>query len=101
MQFTFPEQVFYTLNGLFIPEYNIPGVENAFAAGEKCLELYSEARKAYYHICERLGGCIDEDPDGEIIFNNFLDLIKIISLKMYHYGAVFGERPPYDYQSPL
>ena len=86
----FPTQVYYTLYGVVLPEYRIPGVENAFADEAECTKLYFTARDAYERICERLG-VIDEDNDLEDIFNSLLDIAKILSLKMYHYGAVFGE----------
>ena len=84
----FDEQVYNTLNGLYLPGWNIPGVENAFAEGTECMQLYIKASDAYERLCDKLGG-VDEDRDVEIIFNSFLSICKILGLKMYHYGYLF------------
>ena len=84
------EEVYRTLCGLYSKGLGIPGVENAYAPGEQCMILYGEAYDAYQRICDKLG-VVDEDPDMEIIFNNFLEIEEIMGIKMYHYGARFGE----------
>ena len=86
MEEPFDEQVYNTLNGLNLPQWCVPGVVNAFANDQPCMQLYSEARDAYNRLCDRLG-VKDEDEDIEIIFNSFLDMNKILCLKMFHYGA--------------
>ena len=88
MQETFGERVYDTLNGLILPDYCVPGVENAFDGNRPCMQLYAEASDAYNRLCERLG-VVDEDEDVEIIFNSFLDMNRILSLKMFYYGTVF------------
>lgn len=89
MHESFSEQVYNTLNGLYRPEWNIPGVENAFQEGKPCMQLYSAASDAYSRLCDRLG-VIDEDEDVEIIFNTFMQISKILSLKMFYYGATLS-----------
>lgn len=91
MEETFTEQVFNTLNGYYISDYNVPGVKNAFAAGQPCLRLYCDAMNAYQRLCSRLG-VGEEDGDLEIMVNAFADISKILCLKMYYYGALFGEK---------
>ena len=87
----FVKQVYNTLMGLYILRYRVPGVENAFAPGQPCMELYSKALDAYQRICERLG-VGEEDYDVEVIFSAIMDISEILGLKMYHYGALFGEK---------
>jgi 23S rRNA (uracil1939-C5)-methyltransferase len=53
-------------------------------------KLYGKALDAYLRICERFGE-EEEDEDVEVIFNAFLEISEILGLKMYHYGAMFGE----------
>ena len=86
----FAKRVYNTLNGQYIPTFCVPGVENAFAPGEKCMQLYGEVLDAYERLCNRLG-VGEEDYDVEVIIDAFLDISEILGLKMYHYGALFGE----------
>ena len=90
MHESFVKQVFDTLNGQYGSTGGVPGVENAFAPGGRCLQLYGDALDAYERLCDRLGQK-DDDADVEVIFNAFLDIIEIMATKMYHYGAKFGE----------
>lgn len=86
MHETFDEQVYNSLNGFYIPEQNVPGVENAFQTGMPCMQLYEAASDAYERLCHRLG-VQDEDEDVEIIFNSFAQITKILCLKMFAYGS--------------
>ena len=70
--------------------YRMPNVENAFAEGEYCAIRYHEAMDAYARLRERLGG-VDEDEDVEIMISAFEDIQRELCLRMYHYGAQFGE----------
>ena len=92
MQDDYVEQIYLTLIGAYVPGAGIPGVENAFADGEPCLELYCTAYDAYQRLCDRLG-VVDEDDDVEIIFDSFLSLCKILGTKMYHYGQQLQKGP--------
>ena len=80
--------IYETLTGNRIEEYCIPGVENAFADGSYCMNLYSEMLDAYARVLERLG-IVDEDDDIEIIINNLLSISKYLSCKMFDYGCLF------------
>ena len=70
--------------------YRMPGVENAFAEGSYCASRYHEMYEAYERLRERLG-VKDEDEDVEIIIRAFEDIQQKLCLRMYHYGARFGE----------
>lgn len=85
------ENVYNTLMGDLLDEYVIPGVENAFANGSRCTQLYSQIYWANQRLCTRLGK-VEEDPDVELIINNFLEMNRILCLEMYRYGQFFGKR---------
>ncbi|MBE6959726.1 MAG: hypothetical protein E7448_03260 [Ruminococcaceae bacterium] len=85
MHENYAEYVYYTLIGAYIPGCGAPGIENAFADGEPCSELYNNAYDAYQRICDRLG-VEDEDDDVEIIFQSLLMISQTLGLKMFHYG---------------
>ena len=85
------ENVYYTLIGDFLDEYVIPGVENAFADGKRCDQLYSQIDWANQRLCARLGRS-DEDKDVELIINNFLELNRILCLEMYRYGQLHSRQ---------
>lgn len=89
MQDDFIAQVYYTLNGSNLPEWRIPGVENAFAEGKPCMQLYESAYDAYQRLRERLG-VIDEDADVEIIFNSLMEITRLLCIEMYKYGVLFS-----------
>lgn len=55
--------------------------------------LLVQAFDAYQRLCDRLG-VIDEDEDVQIIFDSLSDICKILSLKMYRYGAAFSQLTP-------
>lgn len=65
-------------------------VENEYAEGKPCYNLYSEVFDAYGRICERLGKPDTDDPDVEIIINNLLNIGEHLSMKMYDYGWFFA-----------
>ena len=82
------ETVFETLTDSLREEYRIPGVENAFAPGATCDELYRQIYHASCRLCRRLGQN-NEDPDVELIINNFLEINRLLCLKMYRYGKIY------------
>ena len=91
MQENYAKHVYYTLIDAYIPGHGAPGVENAFAEGQPCLELYNNAHDAYQRLCDRLG-VEDEDDDVEIIFQSLLMLSEILGLKMFHYGQIASKK---------
>lgn len=81
----------YESMACFVKEwYRMPGVEDAFSEGEYCMIRYHEAMDAYARLRERLG-VVDEDEDVEIMISAFEDIQQKLCLRMYHYGARFGE----------
>lgn len=85
------ENVYLTLTGELLDDYVIPGVENAFARGSRCDILYEQIYDANQRLCARLGQ-VDDDPDVELIINNFLEMNRILCLEMYRYGQIYGRK---------
>ena len=85
------ENVYQTLMGNLPEEYVIPGVEDAFAEGSQCSQLYRQIYWANQRLCARLGRS-DEDKDVELIINNFLELNRILCLEMYRYGQLHSRQ---------
>ncbi len=86
------EDIYNTLTGQLREEYRVPGVENLFATGSKCMNCYKLFLDAYARLCQRLGGYDEEDADVEIIVNAFMDMERIISFRMFHYGMIYGAK---------
>ena len=82
------EQVYLSLTGELVDP--IRYVPNAFEQGSYCAERYQEMLDAYERLRERLG-VTDEDEDVEIMISAFEDIQQKLCLRMYHYGARFGE----------
>lgn len=91
MQESFMELVYLTMQGELIPEYAIANVEDIFAEGGIGIELYTNAKNAYYRVCDRLG-VKDEDRDLDEIISNMENLASEMAFRMYQYGAKFGMR---------
>lgn len=91
MQESFMELVYLTMQGELIPEYAIANVEDIFAEGGIGIELYANAKNAYYRVCDRLG-VKDEDRDLDGIISNMENLASEMAFRMYQYGAKFGMR---------
>ena len=91
MEENFATQVLHTVMGNMISEASIPGIEDIFEEGRIGDELYREVCEAHVRLLEKLGD-VDEDADIEIMINNLLELVDVVGLAMYHYGAIFGER---------
>lgn len=93
------EMVYDSLQGTLIAP--IPGVENAFTPGSECQKLYADMLEAYARLCRRLGE-VDEDGDVEVLINSLLRIQKVLCVKMYLYGACFGNayNPKPDIELP-
>lgn len=61
-----------------------PGIDDAFAPGEKCGALYEEIFQANRRICARLG--VEEDVDLERMISNFFEINRELCYRMYQYG---------------
>ena len=115
----FTEAVYQTLIGQLLPEYQVPGVENAFAPGNVCNHLYQRIYEAKLRLCQRLG-VIDDDTDIEDIVDAYEDITEYLCEKCTHTAlltttttaaarycvrhtdiakkrAIFPDGPPYPY----
>ena len=81
------EHIYETLLGERLDPY--PGIANAFAPGEACAALYGEIYQANQRLCARLG--TEEDPDVEKIIDNFFEIARDLSLRMFRYGQQYPE----------
>ena len=84
------EQVYDTLTGNLVEEYQLPGIENAFASGEPCDVLYSQVYGFYQQICEREQ--TQENEAVDCIINNMLEICRIIGFRMFEYGMKYAKK---------
>ena len=89
MKDAFILDVYNTLQGHLQPEYQISGVENAFASGKKYDLLYAQVYAAQRRLEQRLGAG-EYDADVEAIISGLLEIQKELCVRMYCYGAKFG-----------
>ncbi len=64
-------------------------VENEYAEGKLCEQLYGEIYDCSLRLCERLGAG-ESDRDVERIINAFFDIQERLCMKMYDYGRLFA-----------
>ncbi len=76
--------IYDLLTGERFPDANDPVVENMFAEGRTCEQLYNNVYEANVRLCERLG--VQEDRDVELIINNLLHISRLLGKKMFLYG---------------
>lgn len=91
MENKFILEVNNTLQGQLKSAYQIPQVENAFATGSKCEQLYSQVYDAERRLEQRLG-VHGYDKDVEAIIDALLEIQEELCCRMYCYGAKFGMR---------
>ena len=65
-------------------------VEDEFAEGKECGELYAKVYAANRRICRRLK--TEEDPDVESIIDNMFRITKILAMKMCDCGVESGKQ---------
>jgi len=86
------EKVYDLMTGSLILEALEEGeadlVVDEFGKGMPCEQLYNEVYDAKCRLYDRLD--VAEDFDVEIIIDNLLRIGKILSMKMYDYGAKYG-----------
>ena len=87
MNTKFAETVYDLLTGESMPQIGDPIVENIFAEGCTCEQLYSHVYEANLRLCERLS--VQEDPDVELIINNLLQISRLLGKKMFLYGMEY------------
>ena len=80
-------RVYDLLTGEEVPVAGLAVVENMFADGRTCEELYTAVYEANLRLCERLG--MQEDADVELIINSLLQISRLLGLKMFHYGIKY------------
>ena len=88
---SFVNDVYESMQGSFESDFLVPGVEHAFATGEKCERLYGQVYDAQRRLEERLG-VEPYDLDVECIISSLLDIQEELCYRMYYYGAKFGMR---------
>ena len=81
------DTIYDLLTGERFPGVNDPVVENMFAEGRTCEELYNQVYEANLRLCERLG--VQEDADVELIINSLLRISKLLGRKMFQYGMKY------------
>lgn len=94
MTFQFADTVYELLTGQCSPKPNDPVVENMFAEGRTCEELYNNVYEANLRLCQRLG--VQEDADVELIINSLLRISKLLGIKMFQYGVKYHTDPFYE-----
>ncbi|MBE6947917.1 MAG: hypothetical protein E7454_06700 [Ruminococcaceae bacterium] len=82
------DRIYELLTGECAPTANDPIVENMFAEGRTCDELYSNVYEANLRLCERLG--VQEDADVELIIDAMMRISKLLGRKMFSYGAKYA-----------
>ena len=81
------DRIYELLTGECTPTANDPIVENMFAEGRTCDELYSNVYEANLRLCERLG--VQEDADVELIIDAMMRISKLLGRKMFLYGVKY------------
>ena len=87
MNTKFAEIIYDLLTGETMPQIGDPIVENMFADGRTCEQLYSQVYEANLRLCERLG--VQEDQDVELMINNLLQISRLLGKKMFAYGVKY------------
>ena len=82
------ELIYEQMNG-FLEEdtFSIPNkitIEDEFAEGKECSQLYERAYLAKQNLCRRLGK--DEDHDIETLVSSMENIARLLSMQMYEYG---------------
>lgn len=91
MENQFARDVYDTVRGQLKEEFQVTGVKNTFAPGEKCDLLYEKVYDAERRLEARLGVPM-HDEDVETIIDALLQIQEELCLQMYRYGAQFGLR---------
>ena len=82
------ELIYEKMNGFLENEiFLLPkklAIEDEFAEGKECSQLYESAYLAKQNLCRRLGK--DEDNDIETLISSMENIARLLSMKMYEYG---------------
>ncbi len=79
------EDIYFTVLGEIVPEYEIPWVENAFAEGSCCNQAYARLCEARERLCLRLGAD-DLDDDLEIMMECMHSIQLDLCARMFDAG---------------
>ena len=90
MRNEFIQDVYDTLQGNMLEGFEIPGVENLFAPGSKCEQLYEQVCAAERRLEQRLGVSVCSDEDLETILFCMTAIQREVGFHMYDCGAKFG-----------
>ena len=63
-------------------------IQNEFSEGSECEKLYEEVYEAKQRISQKLHKAGEENADVELIINHMFDICRIVSAKMFEYGAI-------------
>ena len=85
------DDVYYSLQGVLMPEARIPWVKDLFLPGSLCDLAYSHMLDAYERLRDRLG-VPDEDADVETIINSLMEIQGILSREMFRCGLEYARR---------
>ena len=81
------DDIYLTLQGLYLPSHAVPGVPNLFQPFGYCDRKYTAVREAYERICLRLGLEEDDnDPDLDIIIESMEAIQEVLSKEMFLLG---------------
>lgn len=64
-------------------------IHNEFKRGSECDRLYEEVCQLRKKLCKRYKA--NQIPELELIIDDMSEIARIIGLKMYDYGVMFGE----------
>ncbi|MBE6957693.1 MAG: hypothetical protein E7447_00880 [Ruminococcaceae bacterium] len=81
------DAIYDLLMGEADPTEYFRAVENMFAEGRTCEELYSKVYEANLRLCDRLG--VQEDADVELIIDSLLRISRLLGIKMFQYGIKY------------
>ena len=82
--------VYDLVTGSRIPQVDDPEVENLFAVGRECEQLYNEVYNANLRLCKQLN--VEEHADVEILVNSMLRICALVGKRMYRYGQELGHK---------
>ena len=95
------EDIYYTLQGVVVPEARVPWVTDLFQEGSPCDRAYAQMQDAYDRLRERLG-MPEEDEDVEIIIDSLMDIQRILAFEMFRCGVEYAQRQdPLSLSSPI
>ena len=84
----FKEYVYCSLMGALKEPY--PEVENLFAEGKLCEQLYKNMYETRLSLYNRLG--VYDDHELDTIVGCLLSMQREVAFKMYDYGVKFGKK---------